>query len=160
VAGGNSNEANADFSTVGGGLLNVASGFSSFASGGACNVAQGDFAVAIGSGAKANSDSSIVLNAEISPITRGRINSRPGQYRCQNSEFTCSDHGEGTVSICAPNGLFLNGEELLAKFEGLDAKLKAQDAKLKDNDAKFKDYDVMFKAMQAQIDSHRENALP
>ena len=108
VGGGRKNKAEGAMSDVGGGELNIAAGEFSYSGGGVCNAANGNFAVTIGSGAKADSASSIVLNAK--PSTRTVSNGAD----CTASDYTCTDNGAETVSICAPNGLFLNGVEVQA----------------------------------------------
>ena len=108
VGGGLYNQAKGSHSSVGGGKLNIAAGEFSFSGGGVCNAANGNFAVTIGSGAKAVSDSSIVINAN--PSTRTVSN----YADCTESDYTCTDNGVETGGICAPNGLFLNGVEVQA----------------------------------------------
>jgi len=109
VGGGRLNQASGALSTVGGGQLNIAAGEFSFSGGGVCNAAMGKFAVTIGAGAKAGSASSIVLNAKTSSRTVNDVSA------CTDGDYTCSDNGVETVSICAPEGLFLNGEQMQAQ---------------------------------------------
>ena len=63
VSGGEQNTASANSSTVGGGLRNIASGTSSAVIGGYRNTASGVYSVAMGAGAKAQHNGSIVIAA-------------------------------------------------------------------------------------------------
>jgi hypothetical protein len=91
IGGGFGNEAEAPGATVDGGQNNTASGFSSTVAGGDFNTASGVSSFVVGYHGSALDDDSAVFAFTGSAATG------------------CRSQGAGTVSICAPNGLFVNG---------------------------------------------------
>jgi SMC interacting uncharacterized protein involved in chromosome segregation len=84
--------------------------------GGVCNTASGDLSVAIGAGAHAVDDSSVVLSANVHHTDSfGRI---------QCGDNSCGSSGSETVSVCASHGFFVNGVDLMAKIQQSEAKVQ------------------------------------
>ena len=92
IGGGSSNQASGDFASIVGGLDNAASGTASTIAGGLYNVASGSGSLAAGVNASATHHASAVFS-----FTQGQA---------------CASTDESTVTICAANGLFINGKRL------------------------------------------------
>jgi rhodanese-related sulfurtransferase len=101
-------------STIGGGLMNSATGDFTTVPGGICNTASGNFSVAIGVGARANHEASIVLSA----------NPPDNTYGCTDGNSKCVSSGPETVSVCASLGFFVNGVDLMAKIQQSEVKIQ------------------------------------
>jgi hypothetical protein len=105
------NYAGGNQSTVSGGQSNTAEGHFSAVLGGSCGSADGDFSVAIGVGAEASKTSSVVISAtnNNSPITDANSASCSADSQ---TFIPCEAQGPNTVTICAPEGLYLNGVKI------------------------------------------------
>ena len=101
LIGGKENTASGVFASVAGGFGNEANGTSSFIGGGILNTVVGDDSVAFGSFSRVLHDSSAVFS--FSEYTFGD-HDHEGGY--------CDSVGNNTVTICADNGLFVNGAEV------------------------------------------------
>eukprot|EP00750_Incisomonas_marina_P012980 INCI17194.5.p1 GENE.INCI17194.5~~INCI17194.5.p1 ORF type:complete len:1410 (+),score=273.38 INCI17194.5:153-4382(+) len=105
VGGGYHNTALTAQAVVSGGYVNVASGTSSTVSGGAWNVASGNGAVVIG-GLRNRASGVRSLAAGQGAVAS---HSHSAVLGFNSTGDTCLSNGEGTVSICADAGLYLNG---------------------------------------------------
>lgn len=105
VAGGYHNTASTAQAVVGGGYVNVASGTSSTVSGGAWNVASGNGAAVVG-GLRNKATGLRSLAAGQGAVASHAHSAVLG---FNSTGDTCLSNGEGTVSICADAGLYLNG---------------------------------------------------
>ena len=94
VSGGELNAAHAAYATVSGGASNTASGKWSCVTGGTRNTAIGAASLAQGTGALAQHAAAAVLS-----------------FSMLNS--TCESAGNSTITLCADNGVFLNGQQVL-----------------------------------------------
>jgi hypothetical protein len=107
VGGGKQNKASGYASTVGGGYANTASGMLSAIPGGTANIVSADNSLALGSNGEAGDPYAAVLSFD-------------------SSGATCTSQGEGTVNICADNGLhvdsslFVNGEDLMERISAME----------------------------------------
>ena len=91
IGGGDYNSVDAVFAVVGGGQENVATGNWSVVTGGTRNSALGTNSLAEGSGAVASHHAAAVLG-----------------FSATNS--TCHSAGNSTITLCADNGVFVNGQ--------------------------------------------------
>jgi hypothetical protein len=88
VGAGEVNYASGNFSAVTGGVENTASGYASAILGGDGNQANGAGSMAMGTHADALHDYSGVMSFSVTP---------------------CSSYDDYTLTVCAPNGFFVNG---------------------------------------------------
>ena len=121
VAGGQGNRAAALGATISGGALNAATDSYATAVGGYANAAEGGYsAVAGGSFNVASGQWSFIAAGwgnratAIGSATLGSMGTASHEYSAvlAFANETCLSNGHKTVSICAENGLFLNGERI------------------------------------------------
>jgi NADH:ubiquinone oxidoreductase subunit F (NADH-binding) len=124
IAGGNRNKATQAYAVVSGGLYNTAANYAvasggknhkalgqnAAITGGRWNTVSGADSVAIGSYGTAEDSNAAVLS----------FNTNTAGCTSNSCSARCTSQGEGTVNICADNGLFVNGEDLMERLSAME----------------------------------------
>ena len=138
VGGGNANEAEGAFAVVGGGEGNAAVGNWSSVSGGFLNSAMGLYSLAQGRNTFVEHDFAAALG-----------------FSSQNQ--TCRSHSRSSISMCAENGLFLNGERLDTAVQQNTLDLETQAERIGSVQANVSLQQSLLNSLQDTLATQRAN---
>lgn len=115
ILGGESNIASGENSVIGAGFNNTASGHNSAILGGRSNIASAESGTVVGTQGVAWQKGQVVISA-----VREQVARQGSQY---DAAWCYGEGGEDTVTTCAPNGVWLNGVNLIPELNYLQQQI-------------------------------------